>query len=79
MYFVSHLLTCLLALTFAYKYVTMLILGGTVDNWCLLACPLYRGCPHFRESVHRGLTVFLFIVLKMGSFCFYYVSMPWWK
>ena len=28
-YFVSHLLTCLLTLTFAYKYATMLILGGT--------------------------------------------------
>ena len=31
-YFVSHLLTCLLTLTFAYKYVTMLIIfifGGT--------------------------------------------------
>ena len=28
-YFVSHLLTCLFTLTFAYKYATMLILGGT--------------------------------------------------
>ena len=24
----------------------------------LLACPLYRGCPHFRESFQRGFTVF---------------------
>ena len=30
-YFVSHLLTCLLTLTFAYKYTTMLILGGTAS------------------------------------------------
>ena len=35
-YFVSHLLTCLLTLTFAYKYATMLILGGTAFILSLL-------------------------------------------
>ena len=34
-YFVSHLLTCLLTLTFAYKYATMLILGGTAIHECM--------------------------------------------